>query len=161
MVTPAIKPRPGATSALHVMVLPGHEISKAALSGPAVAAIDTVAGSTAHFRVSFDSSLGTNGATLANAVLATCERDFAFLQRVFGGITPGGLPFDVRIIPGSSGASHAGCAATGLNCQAFSGTNADLVRMLVVAEADELFMAAQNAGWDCGASNGEGLSRIL
>jgi hypothetical protein len=33
--------------------------------------------------------------------------------------------------------------------------------MLVVAEADEVFMAAQNKGWDCGANNGEGLSRVL
>jgi hypothetical protein len=33
--------------------------------------------------------------------------------------------------------------------------------MLVVAEADEVFMANQAAGWDCGASNGEGLSRVL
>ncbi|MFJ8470993.1 hypothetical protein [Kitasatospora sp. NPDC094011] len=30
-----------------------------------------------------------------------------------------------------------------------------------MAEVDEVFMATQNAGWDCGASNGEGLSRVL
>ena len=33
--------------------------------------------------------------------------------------------------------------------------------MLVVSEADEVFMDNEGAGWDCGASNGEGLSRVL
>jgi hypothetical protein len=37
----------------------------------------------------------------------------------------------------------------------------DHTRMLVVAEEVEVFEAAQNRGWDCGASNGEGLSRVL
>jgi hypothetical protein len=32
---------------------------------------------------------------------------------------------------------------------------------LVVAEAAEVFMANQEQGWECGASNGEGLSRVL
>jgi len=33
--------------------------------------------------------------------------------------------------------------------------------MLMIAELVEVFEALQGAGWDCGASNGEGLSRIL
>ncbi len=48
-----------------------------------------------------------------------------------------------------------------MHCAAFDGTNQDLVRMLVVAEADEVFMDAQGVGWNCGYSNGEALSRIL
>jgi hypothetical protein len=32
---------------------------------------------------------------------------------------------------------------------------------LIVAEEVEVFSAVQAAGWDCGASNGEGLSRVL
>jgi len=67
----------------------------------------------------------------------------------------------VHIQPGSNGASHASCAATVLNCDAFTGTDGALVSSLVVAEADEVFMTNQAAGWDCGASNGEGLSRVL
>jgi hypothetical protein len=121
----------------------------------------TQRGQTAHFIVNFDNSLGANGPLLADAVLATCERDYAQLQGYFGGITPAGLPFVINIVPGNGGASHATCASTTLSCDAFSGTDADLVRMLVVAEADEVFMAAQNTGWNCGASNGEGLSRVL
>ena len=67
----------------------------------------------------------------------------------------------MNIVPGTNGASHATCLDTTLNCDAFDGTDSNLVRMLVVAEADEVFMANQAKGWDCGASNGEGLSRIL
>jgi hypothetical protein len=82
------------------------------------------------------------------------------LQGFFGGLNPGGLPFKVHIQPGSNGASHAGCAATDLFCDAFGGNDTVLERMLVMAEADEVMMAAQNRGWNCGFSNGEALSRV-
>ncbi len=42
-----------------------------------------------------------------------------------------------------------------------SGTSADFIRSLLVAEVDEVFMANFGSGWDCGASPGEGLSRVL
>jgi hypothetical protein len=121
----------------------------------------TLRASTAHFQVYYENGLGANGPVLADAVLATCERDYLQLQGYFGGITPAGLPFPVYVVAGNFGAYHASCGATEMHCAAFSGANADLVRMLVVAEADEVFMAAQGAGWDCGASSGEGLSRVL
>lgn len=139
-----------------VFALPGAQPSS-----PPAASLLRQRGSTAHFVVFFDDSLGNNGAILADAVLATAERDYGQLQVWFGGITPASLPFTVNIVPGQGGASHATCADTTLTCDAFSGQNSDLVRMLVVAEADEVFMANQAAGWDCGASNGEGLSRVL
>jgi hypothetical protein len=121
---------------------------------------DVVDGSTAHFRVKHRSDV-TTGAALGQAVLDTCEADYQKLAGWFGGITPGGLPFTVTIQNGSKGASHATCAATGLICDAFGGGDANLIRMLVVAEADEVFMSNFGHGWDCGASNGEALSRIL
>jgi hypothetical protein len=121
----------------------------------------TRAGRTTHFDVYYDRSLGGNGTTLASDVLATAESDYDALKGWFAIGDPARLPFVVNIIPGSSGASHATCSSTTLNCDAFSGTDGDLVRMLVVAEADEVFMADQAKGWDCGASNGEGLSRVL
>lgn len=130
-----------------------------AVAGPGAAAL-TQQGATAHFTVSFDGSLGANGAALADAVLATCEADFGRLQRWFGGVTPASLPFAVDIVPGQGGAGHATCAATAMNCDAFDGTDAELVRMLVVAEADEVFMATVG-NWNCGDSAGEGLSRLL
>jgi len=116
---------------------------------------------TPHFVISFDPALGQTGEDLADAVASTCERDYASLQQWFHGITPASLPFNIRIQGGSGGASHAGCAATELFCDSFGGNNGPLVSMLVVAEADEVFMANQGAGWNCGASNGEALSRIL
>jgi hypothetical protein len=109
--------------------------------------------------VSYDNSLGVAGSNMANAVLANCERDFSQLQSWFGGIAAG--RFTVFIDPGSFGAYHASCTATELHLAAFSGTDGDLVNMLNVAEADEVFMANQNTGWGCGYSNGEGLSRVL
>jgi hypothetical protein len=140
----------------HVFALPG-------LGHPGLSAAHKLkkAGHTPHFDVRYDSSLGQKGLTLARAVLSRCEQDLNSLQGWFGGLTPAGLPFVVNIVPGTGGASHATCLATTLTCDSFSGTNSDLVRLLVVAEADEVFMANQNKGWDCGGSNGEGLSRIL
>ena len=135
-------------------------------SAPAPAALaslggETLQGSTAHFKVFSANSLGSNGANLAAGVLARCEQDFGQLQAFFGGITPPGLPFVVHIQPGSSGASHANCSSTELFCDAFNGNDSVLERMLVMAEADEVMMAAQNKGWNCGFSNGEALSRVL
>ncbi len=146
---------------LHVFVMHGQRIRHSPTVSAAARKRFTRRGKTAHFVVSFDKRLGANGPKLADAVLATCERDFTALQGYFGGITPARLPFKILIVPGNGGASHTSCPATEIRCDAFDGTAADLMRMLVVAETDEVFMANQAAGWDCGASNGEGLSRIL
>ncbi len=146
---------------LHVFLKAGQRIKHPLSLSVAARKRFTQRGKTAHFVVSFDKRLGANGAKLADAVLATCERDYTALQGDFGGITPAGLPFKILIVPGNGGASHATCLATEIRCDAFTGKDSDLMRMLVVAETDEVFMANQAAGWDCGASNGEGLSRIL
>ena len=103
----------------------------------------------------------TRGNTLATAVLSTCEADYEALRGYFGGLTPDDLPFQIYIQSGSGGASHGGCDDTSLHCDAFTGNDPDLVRMLVVAEEDEVFMDNQDKCWDCGSSNGEGLSRVL
>jgi hypothetical protein len=130
--------------------------TRAAQQGPY-----THRGDTQNFSVYYDASLGQNGQSLADAVLANCENDYTSLQNYFGNLTIPGLPFAILIDPGTFGAWHQTCLATALHCAAFDGSNSDLVNMLVVAEEDEVFMAAQSAGWDCGASNGEGLSRVL
>jgi hypothetical protein len=129
-------------------------------AAPAASAAATQAGTTAHFVVSFDSSLGSTGQAVAEAVLSVCERDFAILQENFGGITPSNLPFRVSVIPGNNGASHPSCSDTNISIEANSGP-ISFMSSLVVAEADEVFMANFGHGWDCGASNGEGLSRVL
>lgn len=134
----------------------------AARDGGAPAA-DTNRGSTAHFTVNYDSALGADGVTLADAMLGSCEADYARLQGYFGGITPPGLPFLIHVTTDASGASHASCAGTEISVGGRSapGVDAAFARALLVAEVDEVFMAAYGHGWDCGASNGEGLSRVL
>jgi len=138
-----------------------HSSAGPQAAAAAVGDVFTQRGVTENFVVSYAASLGDNGPTLADAVLATCEADFARLQDWFGNIPIAGLPFNVFIQSGRNGASHATCADTGLFCDAFTGTDADLVRSLVVAEADEVFMDNQAAGWNCGFNNGEALSRVL
>jgi len=115
---------------------------------------------TQHFRVSVDPGLGPQGQQIADALLQTCEQDYATLQGYFGGITPASLPFQIIVTSGGDGASHATCQATALSIGARSGP-LEFMRSLVIAEEDEVFEANFAHGWDCGASNGEGLSRVL
>jgi hypothetical protein len=123
----------------------------------------TLRSSTAHFNVYYDPSLGGNGPIIADAVLASCEWEYSTLQTYFDGVTPPGLPFNIIIVPGIGGAYHWGCGAVDLYCDGDTSATPDVnhTRMLVVAEEVEVFSAAQGRGWDCGASNGEGLSRVL
>ena len=115
---------------------------------------------TPHFMVSIDPGLGQAGTKIADALLKTCEQDYTTLQGYFGGITPAGLPFHLIITAGSDGASHATCKATTLSIGANSGP-VQFMRSLVIAEEDEVFEANFGHGWNCGYSNGEGLSRVL
>ena len=115
---------------------------------------------TPHFTVSVDSGLGQTGTNVANNILQTCEQDFVTLQGYFGGITPPSMPFHLIVTSGNQGASHATCAATALSIGAHSGS-IGFMRSLVIAEEDEVFEAAFGHGWNCGFSNGEGLSRVL
>lgn len=121
----------------------------------------THVGNTTHFDVSYLSRFGQKGANLAQAILQTCERDYIALQQIFGGITPHRLPFIVQITSDSTGASHSSCMGTDIMVGGNSGDNVDFIRSLLVAEADEVFMANFGHGWDCGANAGEGLSRVL
>ncbi len=120
-------------------------------------------GSTRNFNVYYDPSLGANGPTIADAVLASCELEYVTLQGYFDGITPSGLPFNIIIAAGIGGAYHYGCGGIDFYCDADTSQIPDVnhTRLVVVAEEVEVFSNAQSRGWDCGASNGEGLSRVL
>jgi GT2 family glycosyltransferase len=126
-------------------------------------------GSTEHFNVYYQTVLGAAGQRIADGVLRTCERDYCQLADWFGGITPPGLPFNLILVglspgrDGTGGAYHHTCAAVDLyeDVRTTPYLDVDLTRMLVVAELVEVFEAAQGQGWDCGASHGEGLSRVL
>ena len=122
----------------------------------------TLAGATAHFQVYYQKEFA-NGPAIAEGVLSTCERDYNAQVTFFSGIEIPTLPVNILIGPGIGGAYHYGCAAVDLYCDGDSSASPDidLTRMLAVAEEVEVFEATQNKGWDCGASNGEGLSRVL
>src|ERR1700730_15531472 len=115
---------------------------------------------TAHFQISVDSGLSTKGTTIADALLATCAQRLTPLQSYFGGSPPASLPFHLILTSGGQGASHATCAATALSIGANSGS-VPFMRSLVIAEENEVLQASFGHGWDCGFSNGEGLSRVL
>lgn len=122
----------------------------------------TLAGKTAHFQVYYQTGF-SNGSAIAQGVLSTCERDYNAQVAFFSGVQIPTLPVNILVGSGIGGAYHYGCAAVDLYCDGDSSPNPniDLTRMLAVAEEVEVFEAVQNRGWDCGASNGEGLSRIL
>src|SRR5271169_3929601 len=147
-------------SQYRVLVHPGASFSTQA---PAASVQYTKRGSTSNFDVYYSDILGpTIGESLADAVLANCEQDFAQLRIWFGGVDAG--RFAVYIDQGNFGAYHVGCSGNDIHCGAISGSDVDpyiMINMLNVAEVDEVFMANQNRGWNCGASNAEGLSRVL
>jgi hypothetical protein len=64
---------------------------------------------------------------------------------------------------GTGGAFHSTCAATTLYCDAkiIPTLQPEKTSALAVAEMVEVYEDAQGGGWNCGASNGEGLSRVL
>lgn len=144
----------------HMRVTAGVRHGRPAM-GMARKSTVTHAGKTAHFDISYLTRLGKKGAALAQAILQNCERDYGTLQQIFGGLTPARLPFVVQITAGSTGASHSSCLGTDISVGGSSGSAVDFIRSLLVAEADEVFMANFGKGWDCGASPGEGLSRVL
>ena len=123
-------------------------------------------GSTANFSVYSATALGAQGQQVGQAVLGRCEADGQQLSGYFN------VPVqrcNIIVAPlsqnedGSGGAYHHSCIDADLYCdvQLNPAINTDLTNALVIAEEVEVFQAVQNRGWNCGASNGEGLSRAL
>jgi hypothetical protein len=119
------------------------------------------AGTTEHFVVEYQRHLGGEGEKLAQGVLGMCETDLGRVQGWFSGAIPDDLPFRCVIVRGNFGAFHGTCSDTELHVAAFDEHNPELVEMVLMAEVVEVFSAHQRRGWNCGASNGEGLSRVL
>lgn len=125
----------------------------------------TLAGSTTHYRISYDDSLAAaDGVQRANALLGVCEQDYAIMSDWFGGINlPYQLPIEVHIDPG--GYASAGWGPP-ISLKPGNGSGLNVVRYLLVAEVVEMFMLSQNKGWFAAdgsneGSAGEGLSRVL
>jgi len=121
---------------------------------------------TDHFKVYYDDDLGgTLGPEVADSILSVCENDLATLAEIFGSVPLPNLPFSVIAVPWSKaqGAYHYGCDGTEIYCGVYPdpAVQIPLAQGVLVAEVVEVFEAAQNLGWDCSQSNGEGLSRTL
>jgi len=162
----ALRPRLGKAHVFAVTHV-GHRTSLGGRTGFDYPAVQEA--SSAHFAVYYDPALGANGKSCADGVLATVEADYVQTAAWFGGIDSLALPVNVIVAAldpsgqGGGGAYHYGCSGVDLYCDLKSvpGLDINYTRMLLVAELVEVFEAAQNVGWDCGSSNGEGLSRVL
>ena len=130
----------------------------------------THVGVVGNVTVYYDPALGTPGSSLATHMLNVVTAPYDDMQNFFG---ISGAAVDVIIAPlsgnndGSGGAYHYGCdfttgGQTYLDAT-FANTAVDPLNLevaLYVAELSECFMGPQRGGWDCGFSNGEGLSRF-
>jgi hypothetical protein len=126
---------------------------------------------TEHFKISTIYTLGAEGAAISANVAARCESDYAKISSWFSITPPKQNPstFTVIIAPlstyadGTGGAFHHTCEASDIYCDVKLAPAPDynFTNALLVAEEVEVFSAAQGRGWNCGASNGEGLSRVL
>jgi hypothetical protein len=133
----------------------------------AARAIPSIA--TTHFVIDFNPSLGANGQAIADAVAQNCEADYDQVKAWFG-LEPPNLPFQVMLQAdsagqdGTGGASHPTCPSVHIEADVMINPVLNPARssFLVLAEVVEVFSAAASQlAWDCGASNGEGLSRVL
>lgn len=123
----------------------------------------TSIGSTASVDVVIADELRSSADALAQAVLAGVEADYQALLATWAGLA---VPRPTCIIAplssasdGSGGAYHYACSDPVLYCDADTYDDGSTTLALFVAELSEVFQAVQGQGWDCGASNGEGLSR--
>jgi hypothetical protein len=108
----------------------------------------TGGGVTTHYTFSYDESLTGLEPARTNAVIASCEADYNWMQTQFVGVTRGTTPIPTTVLPSCCGASW-----WPLRLSA-GGRSSNFVRELIVAEVVEMFMAAQDRGW--GYSNGVG-----
>jgi hypothetical protein len=131
----------------------------------------TEVGAAGDITVMYDPDLGQEGLDLAKKLLTAAATPYAHMKTAFA--SPGAA-HTVIVAPlsgnndGTGGAYHYGCdfdSGGVLYVDAtFATTTVDPVNLevaLYVAELSEAFMGAQGGGWDCGGSNGEGLSRFL
>lgn len=126
----------------------------------------TLVGASIHFTVYSATTLGNDGVDVAKFILANCESAYTKLHDCFGIDVQ---HFNVIVAPlspkndGTGGAFHQSCSSADLYCDVRVNPKKtpEFTQAMVIAEAVEVFEAYQAGGWACGASNGEGLSRVL
>jgi hypothetical protein len=131
----------------------------------------TLVGTLGKVTAYYDPSLGTPGQLIAQDLLNVSGHAYADMETFFG-ITGSPVNFVIVSLTGANdgmgGAYHWGCDFTSGGTfyldAAFASMVTDPLNLelgLFVAELSEAFMGPQGAGWGCGESNGEGLSRYL
>jgi hypothetical protein len=126
----------------------------------------SVALSSGHINVSYLPGVGQFGPHIAAICHQNAEEDREALARLFDIELP---DFNIIVAPlshfldGSGGAFHRTCKSGEIYCDAVVTPRLQplVTCALAVAEMVEVCEAVQGAGWDCGATNGEGLSRVL
>jgi hypothetical protein len=116
----------------------------------------TLGASTKHFDIFWPSSFKTKGKghAIAESIARHCETDFNIISGYFADTKID--HFNVYILGNrKAGSFHYGCGGTDLY------VDPGAPQLGLVAEMVEVFEDAYGYGWDCGASNGEGLSRVL
>ncbi|HEY2514951.1 MAG TPA: hypothetical protein VGI39_29000 [Polyangiaceae bacterium] len=140
-------------------------------TAPALDYPATLVGTVGNVTVYYDPSLGSPGYLIASELLNVSSHTFADMQSFFG-VSGGATTVVIAPLSGSNnglgGAYHYGCdfasGGTLYLDATFASTTTDPLNLelgLFVAELSEAFMGAQGAGWGCGYSNGEALSRYL
>ncbi len=157
-------------SEMRVLVQPGKMIRPRRAVGTKFDYPATEVGVSGKVTVYYDPALGSSGLSIAKQLLAHAATPYDDMQVFFA---TNGFPVDVIVAPlssthdGSGGAYHYGCdfssGGTIYLDATFDATGVDPLSLqiaLYVAELSECFMGLQGAGWNCGFSNGEGLSRF-
>src|SRR5437667_4841997 len=120
----------------------------------------TDAGTTTHFAFEFDQTLNAPAAAALSAALnQNAERDYNSIASWFDGLTPAGVPFRVKINPPSTTRSGSNDRHRNITIDLGATTDFAQAQEVLVAEVIEIFMVAQNQGWDPGRSHGEALSQ--
>jgi hypothetical protein len=124
----------------------------------------TFVAKTARFWIEADPTLGIAAVQSGQAVAQFCESDYDQLVKWFGGVvqvpyrspdTPGFI--QVLITTQKGGWNNGPGGLIKLNPY----PETESMGLVFVAELSEMFMRAQNGGWDPGNSKGEALSRLL
>jgi hypothetical protein len=116
----------------------------------------TLGSSTKHFDIFWPSSFKAKGKgqAIAESIARHCETDYNIISGYFWDTQID--HFNIYILGnGKIGSFHYGCGGTDLYLDPTA------PQLGLVAEMVEVFEDAYGEGWDCGASNGEGLSRVL
>jgi hypothetical protein len=130
----------------------------------------TTVGVSGNITVAYDPDLGPQGLALAEQMVNVVLAPYNDMEMLFG-IAGGAVTVVIAPLSGnndgSGGAYHYGCdfsaGGTMYLDATFANTTVNPLQLeigLYVAELSESFMGPQNLGWNCGFSNGEGLSRF-